>query len=154
MSAKTEKLNAQKPYFMYSFSCCNCTTLHDLILLPVRSMYSRKKSTGIARDELRLRLKISELSDRKKIPIISFRSTLSNPKGSKESTALYCSLYTLSLHMIKSLLCTAIDLKIFGDGLVCQCTEYSAHSNGFAKVPRKESSSCTTSITFIRSIVI
>lgn len=117
---------------MYCFSWYNCTTLHGLILLPVRSMYRRKKSTGIARCELRLRLKIFELSDRKNIQIISFRSTLSTPKGSKENTALYCSLYTLSLHIIKSLLSTAIDLKIFGDGLVCRCTEYSAHNNGFA----------------------
>lgn len=139
---------------MHSFSCYNCTTLHGLILLPVRSMYSRKKSTGIARCELRLRLKIFYLSDRKKIQIISFRSTLSTPKGSKVNTALYCSLYTLSLHIIKSFLCTAIDLKIFGDGLVCRCTEYSTHNNGFAQVPRKESSSCTTSTTFVRSIVI
>lgn len=58
MSDKTEQSNAQKLYFMSSFSCCKCTALCDLIVLPIRSMYGRNKSMEIAEEKLKVRLTI------------------------------------------------------------------------------------------------
>lgn len=85
--------------------------------------------------------------------IISYKSALTVLKSTKKTLLCNQSLCSASAHL-KGQLCTAVDWKIFGDYLVCQHTEYSAHSNGFAKAPTKESSSCTISTACISSTVI